>query len=788
MKIFLTVALFALACVVSIAQDINQLQRDAPRVDLPTTPQSQGHNEIHNLSIPTERRLLLPKLVDVIESARYVQPPNFRRPSHWKGKRKFRGPRQGDQSEFIGFDLINRRELPATQLPRIIKKLNISLPDIAHQERQFIAPNTNPELQSHTPSRVPVTSTQPPFRGVYMMQITYSNGASYRCTGWAIDEFHALTAGHCMWDEEMGGFPTQVKVFPSVGGRAAYGYAMATAMWTEPRFRQLTWPSCVPYDFAYMRLDWRIGYRTGWLRMSSALPAPNTRLDVLGYPSEPPAYTGNVYLIATTAHMDGTAAPTLFDVTSELYGGNSGGPVYMTDASGTRNGLGILSNSDRQREAQFSTLTPSRVQTVVDQVNSDKATVRPVDKFELIELQPEMTVNGPRSSLSRSSVFSGSSVTMTLAVLNVGFVNAPSITVDVYLSWDKYLSNSDTFLGTTRFGAISSNSYITLPINVVIPSSTPSGRWTLIASFGESGEYHTDDSYIKLPIDVTYSRAATCSGYTCSDGICIELDQMCNGITDCINAEDEAQCSCDATTEFTCNNRRCIPLSTVCDRNDTCGDGSDELNCPCAADEWKCPSEPRCIPETSLCNGINDCLDAADENPERCACKAEQFQCANSACIPTAWQCDYWDDCGDNSDEANCGCDPNEAFVCGNGKCIHKEWQCDGVDDCGDQSDEVGCSCTETGFRCTSAPICIWESWRCDKQIDCPGGEDEVGCDCNVCSDGSCIPEEYKCDGNAQCRHGEDEQNDVCFESAANRLSLSVWLSVIVFITLMTLF
>ncbi|ELU13441.1 hypothetical protein CAPTEDRAFT_205500 [Capitella teleta] len=80
------------------------------------------------------------------------------------------------------------------------------------------------------------------------------------------------------------------------------------------------------------------------------------------------------------------------------------------------------------------------------------------------------------------------------------------------------------------------------------------------------------------------------------------------------------------------------------------------------------------------------------------------FLCANSGvCIPSDWECDDYDDCGDNSDEAGCGggggntpaptpspaCD---GFLCANsGVCIPSDWECDDYDDCGDNSDEAGC-------------------------------------------------------------------------------------------------
>jgi len=38
------------------------------------------------------------------------------------------------------------------------------------------------------------------------------------------------------------------------------------------------------------------------------------------------------------------------------------------------------------------------------------------------------------------------------------------------------------------------------------------------------------------------------------------------------------------------------------------------------------------------------------------ACREDQFQCANTGrCIPARWICDGDNDCGDMSDEQNCG-------------------------------------------------------------------------------------------------------------------------------------
>uniref|UniRef100_A0A8C4T8K1 EGF-like domain-containing protein n=1 Tax=Erpetoichthys calabaricus TaxID=27687 RepID=A0A8C4T8K1_ERPCA len=186
-------------------------------------------------------------------------------------------------------------------------------------------------------------------------------------------------------------------------------------------------------------------------------------------------------------------------------------------------------------------------------------------------------------------------------------------------------------------------------------------------------------------------------------------------------------------------------------------------------------------------------------------CLPMDFTCDNGRCVPYAFRCDHFNDCGDYSDEVGCAfptCNPSTEFTCSNGRCISqqfvcddevtcrpdeftcplpwysgprcipKSYVCDGERDCSNAADELqNCTtrqCHANEFRCTNG-LCIPLHFRCDRRNDCGDGSDEKGCtypSCSAsqftCQNGMCIPSAFVCDGDNDCWDNSDELDSLC--------------------------
>lgn len=136
--------------------------------------------------------------------------------------------------------------------------------------------------------------------------------------------------------------------------------------------------------------------------------------------------------------------------------------------------------------------------------------------------------------------------------------------------------------------------------------------------------------------------------------------------------EDELNCDLCTNDEFRCGANECIPAKWRCDNQKDCVNGEDEKNCTtitnynqshyhpaCTDSEFKCKND-ECVDWDRVCNGLIDgCSDSSDEG-ENCATSCKNSPC-EQRCIrsPNGPTCACHDGFSLNPDKKSCS-DVNE--------------------------------------------------------------------------------------------------------------------------------
>lgn len=163
-----------------------------------------------------------------------------------------------------------------------------------------------------------------PYSAICSLEITASNGRHFVGTGWLVDERTVVTAGHCVYLAEQGGWARRIEVYPGRNGHEGRVPIRAVRLhsnrgWTRDRRRSA--------DYGAITIDEPIpdygsfGYVT--LKDSDLM---SQVYHVVGYSADKPSGTlwGHLRPLAEVRKN------TLIYET-DTYGGNSGCPVFYLD-------------------------------------------------------------------------------------------------------------------------------------------------------------------------------------------------------------------------------------------------------------------------------------------------------------------------------------------------------------------------------------------------------------------------------------------------------------------------
>ena len=167
-------------------------------------------------------------------------------------------------------------------------------------------------------------TTSFPYSAIAYMEMTWANGASYIGSAWMYGPNVAMTAGHCLYSSEDGGWPEKVVIYPGRNGSSSpFGSANAVTIHVPENYAN---NGDTNFDWGLIELDKNIGTETGYFGASWQLDSlTGTNVSVTGYPGEKyrELWKMNDNIKSSRENK--------IEYTIDTTGGQSGCPVYLED-------------------------------------------------------------------------------------------------------------------------------------------------------------------------------------------------------------------------------------------------------------------------------------------------------------------------------------------------------------------------------------------------------------------------------------------------------------------------
>lgn len=179
-----------------------------------------------------------------------------------------------------------------------------------------------------TDDRVRVNPTTSfPWRAICALKITAQNNTHWIGTGWMVGPRTVMTAGHCVYMHDQGGWAKSIEVIPACNGSVRpYGSAVSSDLrsvvgWTQNKNRDND------YGAIILPANKRLGDQTGYFgyAVKDDSYLMSAILNLAGYPGDKPGGNEQWFMALKTKSV--SARVITYDI--DTVGGQSGAPVWI---------------------------------------------------------------------------------------------------------------------------------------------------------------------------------------------------------------------------------------------------------------------------------------------------------------------------------------------------------------------------------------------------------------------------------------------------------------------------
>ncbi len=198
------------------------------------------------------------------------------------------------------------------------------------------------------------TTTVFPWRAICALRITAKDGTRWIGTGWLVSPRTVITAGHCVYMHDHGGWARNIEVIPGMNDAARpYGSGSSNNLrsvqgWTQSKNRDFD------YGAIILPPNSRLGDRTGYFGYSVRNDAflLSSTLNLSGYPGDK---GGNQQWYMARRPRLVSSRVIYYDI--DTMGGQSGAPVWIKIGT-TRYCVGIHTNGASSGNSATRIVTP----------------------------------------------------------------------------------------------------------------------------------------------------------------------------------------------------------------------------------------------------------------------------------------------------------------------------------------------------------------------------------------------------------------------------------------------